>query len=624
VSVRWLLAALVAPGVVVLVVSLLPAGSLLQLAERMEHGEDLTAQRITRLRLVSVGLGAAHLLLAGWLFFIDPSQTARVLSDLRGELGLVRPIRALDRARRTLSEQGLGHALALVLVISVGAGIRLRYLNVPIDYDEAYSFRNFASRPLYQGLSDYSTTNNHLLNTLCMHVAYKLFGQREWALRWHVFAAGVLLIPAAYALARAMCGPAIALAAAAMAASSDVLINYSVNARGYIWVALMTMLLMHASWRLGSRNGTTGLAWIAAWLAAVAGGFAAPIMIYAVGGCFGWLIVGFLREGPSGRARVAGLVLWAMLVALAWVWLYAPGLVFSGVEAWRHPFVSPLSLADWYARQHVVWSMAVESWTNSLLPSPAAAALCALGILTLMSVREYHRAVSLLIAVLASTWLLMAIQRVAPPPRIFSFLAPVFFVLVAAGVMGPVSLALALICAKHRTSSVGPIRVVSSLVACVLCAVGVYRAVRDPLPGGTRPVLLIEDVAQRMVGTKPVKRSEDQLWRMSVLRAAAELASELRPGDRVLVALPADLPFHYYAAKHGLAAEIGGTPQRGQRLFLIIRRDREPRTELEENLSLREWVVSAPWLLQTDWQVWRQAGVLTLWQGRPSAEPSTK
>ena len=49
-------------------------------------------------------------------------------------------------------------------------------------YDEAYSFTNFARRPLVEALSDYNNTNNHLLNTLFMHVMYVLFGQQDWAL----------------------------------------------------------------------------------------------------------------------------------------------------------------------------------------------------------------------------------------------------------------------------------------------------------------------------------------------------------------------------------------------------------------------------------------------------------
>ena len=103
------------------------------------------------------------------------------------------------------------------------------------------------------------------------------------------------------------------------------------------------------------------------------------------------------------------------------------------------------------------------------------------------------------------------------------------------------------------------------------------------------------------------------MWRLSVPSAVAELAAEVRPGDRVLVALPADLPFHYYAAQRGLAVLIGGQPVPGERLFLVVPSGYPPRDVLEHNQSLG---FTDLWVLDADWQRWRELAQLTIYQAR--------
>ena len=70
-------------------------------------------------------------------------------------------------------------------------------------YDEALTFNEFASRPLYYGLSYYPDPNNHLLNTLLMHLAFLGLGNQPWVLRLPALAAGVLLV-VGFAIATAL------------------------------------------------------------------------------------------------------------------------------------------------------------------------------------------------------------------------------------------------------------------------------------------------------------------------------------------------------------------------------------------------------------------------------------
>lgn len=94
----------------------------------------------------------------------------------------------------------------------------------------------------------------------------------------------------------------------------------------------------------------------------------------------------------------------------------------------------------------------------------------------------------------------------------------------------------------------------------------------------------------------------------------------LRPTDRVLVGLPADLPFHFYAARRGWTTPIGGRPIPGERLFLVIRSDEDPHVALRENLSLG---FTDPWILDAKWQL-LASGDLAIWLAHPAARETTE
>ena len=111
-----------------------------------------------------------------------------------------------------------------------------------MQLDEAYTYNEYASKPVLDGLSWYTLPNNHLLNTLLIHVATVVLGNEPWVVRLGALAAGLGLIPAIYALTRRLCGPPEGLLAAALVAASEPLIDYSTNARGYTLVALVTVL----------------------------------------------------------------------------------------------------------------------------------------------------------------------------------------------------------------------------------------------------------------------------------------------------------------------------------------------------------------------------------------------
>jgi hypothetical protein len=661
------------PAVAALLCAVLPAHSLHLLAGQFGHADDIVPERIARFRIVATSLTLAHLLLVTYLTTIGRVASRQFVARICSEACSIRPTMALRTTARCVARPGWLHSIILLVVFGVAFLIRLGYLQIPMDYDESYSFLNYARRPVYQGLADYNSTNNHLLNTLCMHIGFRSFGPVEWSLRLGVFFAGLAAVGTVYILGRCMLGADVGLLAAATAATSYVMVNYSVNARGYIWTAWMTSLLMLAFWRIARSNEPLAVDWLGATAAAVLGMFALPTMLYAIAGCIGWLMmVPWLKGGqaterlspqaapvdavanggreapgaphsqasggreppgllevPQNRwpqadhspwTRLVGIGIWALLVALIVLWLYAPALVHQGTQAWQHPFVRSLAVGTWFSRVPAAALWSLRSWAEGPVPWYAAAVF---GVVGLHGVGMMNRhAFLLFVSVLLATFMLMALQRVAPPPRVLSFLAPLFYLCAASGV---VSLAkLAALSARgteaRQWQASGTVSVLCSWIACGICAWGYFASRQQPLPGGPRPAFLVEDVqAERSRGLLATRSGPTQLWRLDVKEAVVNVQIESNPDDRVLVGLPADLPFRFYAAQRDWAPQIGGEPQPTERLFLVIRSGERPGTALQQNLSLQ---LNYPWLVQAPWRL-VVAGELAVWLAEPDAPRST-
>jgi hypothetical protein len=619
-SLFWLAGVVTAFGLAAVLCALLPSDWLHRLSERAGHGEDVTSERIVRLRVIGVGLAMCHGLLASFLLTWGRSRSGEFLREVGREIVSASPLAAIRRARNWFSESGWFHVAALVIVLATAVVIRLKYLDVPMDYDEAYSFLNYASRPLYQGLADYNSTNNHLLNTGFMHVAHRMFGPREWALRLHVFAAGVGLVGSTYVLGRRLhCGET-GLVAAALVATSYVMINYSVNARGYVWAAWMTVLLVHAFWRIGNAEPKPrSLDWLAAGFVAVVGIFAIPTMVYSIAGCAAWLTIRALRLGRTARSMLFGLGVWSLLVGLASLWLYAPALIFRGVSAWRHPFVSPERFSDWIGRAPCAWLYALKSGTDGPATWLVPGGFMFIGLIALWILKR--RGFLLLVAVPVAALALMAVQQVAPPPRVFSFLSPLFALLAGGGLVATLQFIGLPHAAAAAERSARGINAFCCLIAIGLCALSYSATRKHLLPGGLRPTFLVEDVGEFWGKSKnPRAPSHNQLWRLGVPEAVAIIEPYVRKNDRVLVGLPADLPFHFYAAQRRWRTPIGGRPVPGERLFLVIRNDEDPRVALRENLSLG---FTEPWILDANWQT-MASGDLAVWLAQPASAATTE
>lgn len=322
-----------------------------------------------------------------------------------------------------------GHRAALAAILLTGTALRVAEIDQPIRHDEAFTYVNYVSRPLVVGLSHYSSPNNHFLHTALAHGSCAVFGNAPWTLRLPVFIAGVLLVPAVYALARRFYGREAAVLAAAAAASSPVLIEYSANARGYMLQALAFAALLGSARALLRRP--TPAAWALLVSAGVVGFYANPSMLYAWG-TVALLVTSCLAASAASPARWA---LAAAATAAGSAVLYLPPFVVSRFRTLlADPMLQPVPWPRFFtdlgiqSRETLAfWGAGVPAWAFALF-------LAGIGV-SLIRVRDPHVAPRrIALAAAGCLALLAAVKPVVPFPRLVLFLGVLGILFGAAGI----------------------------------------------------------------------------------------------------------------------------------------------------------------------------------------------
>jgi hypothetical protein len=521
--------ALGAVGAVAL--SLVPYNTLRERVDRfaVEGEAGITAEQfdlvVLRLRLLAVALAAGAVLLVRFGDDAD-ALTRRVLEDWSGALRTA-PGRAVALARE---EPVL--ALAAAATVVVATALRIAFLDVSLRYDEATTYVNFVSDPLYVSLSDYSTPNNHPLHTALAKLAVTIFGTSSTSIRLAAMVAGLALVPTVLALGWRLYGRTAGLLAAACAAVSSTLVEYSTNARGYTLVALCTVAGLLAAARILTGGGAG--AWAALVAFAAFGAFAVPVMLYAFGGILLWLSVSWLLVGADRRLLVRRLALCIGATGIVTALLYAPILVASGpASLGSNEFVEARSwgafvdgLPDHVADTAEAWVRDVPGVIGVLLGVVLLASL-------LLTPRLSRFPVPPLAAFIAWALPVVLAQRVVPFPRVWLVVLPVALVTVS-GALAP------LLDRGRRL-------LVPELAAALILGVGAA-------------LVLSEDT---------VRTSRETGALLDAEAVAHDLAANLRPGDTI-VATGSDVILQYYLERAGVdGSPLFETDRRG-RVFVVV------------------------------------------------------
>jgi len=410
----------------------------------------------------------------------------------------------------------------LMIVLAVGALLRLVFLQQPMRYDEAFSFLYFVSQPLSVGLSDYSVPNNHLFHTLLAHGAYLLLGAQPWVLRLPAFGAGVALIAATYLAARRFYDRHAAILAASFVASSSILIEYSTNARGYMLLCLIFILLVAFGDALV--HSEKRAEWLLFGVISAIGFYTVPIMLYGYGAVVTWLALSIICD-PNHRSKkraLALLVLSCGATLLLTAMLYASVFLNTGLNSViSNRFVAPVSREEFFARFFPSLAEPWQQWTRDV---PAVMiGLLAFGFVVahLFHWRLTRHRVPVTAAILSWLTVSLLLYPVVPYGRVWLFLLPWCAVVSSAGINQGLKLI-----------SSGPTmhgRLVASLAVIILVVPGIGAFM-------SQSILYSEE-------TGTLRDAE---------AIALFLKFNLRHGDKVVAAIPSDAPLAYYFHLHGV------------------------------------------------------------------------
>ncbi len=412
--------------------------------------------------------------------------------------------------------------LIVILVIMVLAIIyRLEHIYSSFIHDEAYTYVAFG-RSLFSAISDYHLPNNHVFHSILVYLSTQIFGIQPWAVRLPAFVAGVLLVPAAYWLAKRLYDRWVAIAAALLVAWFPPLIAYSNNARGYTLVALFTMLIL----ALGDyvRKEKNIFAWGLISLFSALGLYSVPVMLFPFGMLFVWLFLENMVE-CSSPYRTKREFIWHWLgagfgAAILTLFLYMPVFVFTGPgKVFSNGFVAPL---PWKGFLETLSSRFADTWAEWTFRVPAIVII--LLVAGLIMSLFFHRRISsiripLQLAALLWIMILLLVQRPNAWSKVWVFLQPLILIWAAGGIglLGKVRLQF-----LHNL----PLAALVLLVA---------------LLGGIRQAA---QLVPQLPGLWAIRGDEE--------KTVLFVQSQLQEQDLILVAPPDDAPIWYYSALHGI------------------------------------------------------------------------
>lgn len=342
--------------------------------------------------------------------------------------------------------------LTIALITAAAAVLRIPELWRPMGTDEATTFLYYASKPLLIGISVYGSPNNHILHTMLMHGAYRLFGNAEWALRLPALVAGLAMVPLT-CLASRMLGLRGGTVAAAMIAAWPALIDSSTDGRGYTLLCCFVLICTAAMAEIVHSGNRAACALFI--VAAALGFFTVPVMLYPFAMLIAW-----------GALHRRSEMLFCSVVTIVFAFLlYAPALAVSGAGAFvANQYVRPLPVGELvrgfpsYAVR--VWRALFASIPLLLQILIALAAAAAL-------VRRRR-----ILAGATTVLLILLLQRVLPFPRVWLPFLPLLGIAAASlvriadrAIAGALLVALGLCAVAHtRIRETGELRAVREIV----------------------------------------------------------------------------------------------------------------------------------------------------------------
>ena len=464
-----------------------------------------------------------------------PTQSRQFFSLLRNDTSIF-----LKDVKTTIANQGWVINAVLVVGMFVAAIMRIKNLDIPLGHDEAYMYNAFASRSFWHIVTNYHLPNNHVLLSIIIKIVTGVFGNQVWALRLPTIITGVLMVPAAYYFAKRFYSAETAVLGSILIAVFPILVQYSVLARGYAILALMTLLLF----TLGDyvRVNENRFVWLLTVLLSALGFFTIPIMFFSFGALYIWLIVSLIfNDIRSYKSKLDFLKYWLISgfsAAILTIILYAPIILNNFDRFLGNGIIAPL---EWDVFPITTWTRLRNTWIEWTEFVPLWISL--LGVLGLLISLVFHKRFSKQkfppqLAFLIWVLTILIVRRPDMLPRFWLFLVALIPVWAAAGIVEPL---------KRIKITIGEKWNPAGVFVTIIFGIIVLQSV----------------IAIPFLPARLATRDDMEL-------ATLHLKEYLHPGDLV-TASTARLPamryyFNYYEIPRGYIRESG----KFQRAFIIV------------------------------------------------------
>ena len=313
--------------------------------------------------------------------------------------------------------------------------LRLIHLDNALWLDEISTLVVYGPMSVWEVMSSYPGSNNHVLNTLLMKACVAVFGEGSASLRLPALLFGVAGVPAIYVCARVALSERASLAAAAMLAVAHQDVFFSQNARGY--TAWLFFSLLGAGYLARALQDDEPRTW-GLFLLATVGNFASLLLsaFVAAGHALtgGFAVVRIVRQGgdpkPLLRRLVAVFGLAGLGGLLLYVWVLPEVLAYVDT-VYREADVG-FSLFSAAFLAEVAGGLTSGRGGLLLLAAPVGAIVGGLGIFT-----QFRASPTLTLALFlgpAVQVLVVATLGLSIVPRHFLLAMPLAFLVVAAGV----------------------------------------------------------------------------------------------------------------------------------------------------------------------------------------------
>ncbi len=329
--------------------------------------------------------------------------------------------------------------LAGILVFSAAA--RLMLINRPIEYDEAYTFTEFARYPFRYIVSTYYVPNNQVLNTILMRISYLLFGDQLWQLRLPTFFASLLIVVCVFLLGRSLYKSKVGMTAAVIVAFIPIMVLRSVSARGYIIVTLITLIgFLAADYVIRNKNI---FAWILLIIACAIGFYTIPVMIFPCGLVFVWLFMaGFTKEIHKEYSSFLDwlkyLVCAGFSILILTLILYSPILLTNNLRQiyLNNRVLQPGSLTNFIASFPATFQGLLMEWQTGIGALIVFFLLAGLVLSFLFHQKDSKYRLSLQLVFIIYIIFMVLIERPYPITRIWLWVIPLLAIWCASGIVG--------------------------------------------------------------------------------------------------------------------------------------------------------------------------------------------